>query len=107
MISRWAFTFGIALHIREPQSRHELGDRLRNRQITQTWNLPFSSPDMGGVSNDGSKMWLSGRYNAEVYAIDTRGGRLRARIPVGPGTHGLCVWTQPGRYSHGHTQILR
>jgi DNA-binding beta-propeller fold protein YncE len=77
------------------------------RHIVHTWNLGSSSPDMGGVSNDGSTLWLSGRYNAEVYAIDTRTGRLRARIPVGLGPHGLCVWPQPGRYSLGHTGILR
>jgi DNA-binding beta-propeller fold protein YncE len=72
------------------------------------WRLPGSaSPDMGGVSADGGTLWLSGRYNAEVYAIDTRNGHLRARIPVGEGPHGLCVWPQPGRYSLGHTGILR
>jgi len=42
-----------------------------------------------------------------VYAISTRTGRLLARIPVGLGPHGLCVWPQPGRYSLGHTGILR
>jgi YVTN family beta-propeller protein len=77
------------------------------RRIVQTWNLGSSSPDMGGVSNDGRTLWLSGRYNAEVYVIDTQTGRLRARIPVGLGPHGLCVWPQPGRYSLGHTGILR
>ena len=55
----------------------------------------------------GNTLWLSGRYNAVVYAIDTRTGRLRAAIPVGEGPHGLCVWPQPGRYSLGHTGILR
>jgi YVTN family beta-propeller protein len=77
------------------------------RRIAQTWNLGSSSPDMGGVSNDGKTLWLSGRYNSEVYVIDTQTGRLRARIPVGEGPHGLCVWPQPGRYSLGHTGILR
>jgi hypothetical protein len=42
-----------------------------------------------------------------VYAIDTRTGGLVARIRVGVGPHGLCVWPQPGRYSIGHTGILR
>ena len=28
---------------------------------------------MGGVSADGKVLWLSGRYNAEVYAFDTTG----------------------------------
>jgi YVTN family beta-propeller protein len=77
------------------------------RQIVQTWNLGSSSPDMGNVSNDGKTLWLSGRYNSEVYVIDTETGRLRARIPVGEGPHGLSVWPQPGRYSLGHTGILR
>ena len=77
------------------------------RRVTQTWSLGSSSPDMGNVSNDGKTLWLSGRYNSEVYVIDTETGRLRARIPVGEGPHGLCVWPQPGRYSLGHTGILR
>ena len=77
------------------------------RRVVQTWHLGSSSPDMGGVSADGKTLWLSGRYNAEVYVIDTRTGRLRARIRVEQGPHGLCVWPQPGRYSLGHTGILR
>ena len=75
--------------------------------IVQTWQIPGGSPDMGGVSADGRVLWLTGRYNQEVYAIDTRTGRLRARIKVGKGPHGLSVWPQPGRYSLGHTGILR
>jgi DNA-binding beta-propeller fold protein YncE len=78
------------------------------RRPVAKWRIPGpASPDMGGVSADGSTLWLSGRYNAEVYAIDTRTGRLRARIPVGQGPHGLCVWPQPGRYSLGHTGNMR
>jgi YVTN family beta-propeller protein len=78
------------------------------RRVVATWHLPQpASPDMGGVSADGGTLWLSGRYNAVVYAIDTRTGRLRATIPVGSGPHGLCVWPQPGRYSLGHTGIMR
>ena len=81
---------------------------FRTRRVIKTWQLPLpASPDMGGVSADGGTLWLSGRYNAVVYAINTRTGRLRATIPVGLGPHGLCVWPQPGRYSLGHTGILR
>ncbi len=81
---------------------------FKTRRRVATWHLPGSaSPDMGGVSADGRTLWLSGRYNAEVYAINTSTGRLRARIAVGEGPHGLCVWPQPGRYSLGHTGILR
>ena len=81
--------------------------RFADRHIVATWRIPHGSPDMGGVSADGRTLWVSGRYNDEVYAIDTRSGRLRARIPVDRGPHGLCVWPQPGRYSLGHTGILR
>ena len=63
---------------------------------------------MGGVSADGKVLWVSGRYNGVVYAISTRERRSCSRkIPVGAGPHGLCVWPQPGRYSLGHTGILR
>ena len=78
------------------------------RKVIHTWRIPGGgSPDMGGVSADGKVLWLSGRYNGVVYAISTRNGKLLARIPVGAGPHGLCVWPQPGRYSLGHTGILR
>ena len=78
------------------------------RAVVGKWRLPGrGSPDMGGVSPDGRTLWLSGRYDGVVYAIDTRTGRLRARIRVGSGPHGLSVWPQPGRYSLGHTGILR
>ncbi|MEO7448406.1 MAG: YncE family protein, partial [Humibacillus sp.] len=41
-----------------------------------TWTLPgHATPDMGGVTADGSQLWLSGRYSSEVYVIDTRTGR--------------------------------
>lgn len=81
---------------------------MRTRKVETTWRIPGGgSPDMGGVSADGRVLWLSGRYHSEVYAIDTTDGRLLARIPVGKGPHGLCVWPQPGRYSLGHTGIMR
>jgi DNA-binding beta-propeller fold protein YncE len=81
---------------------------FQTRRVVKTWQLPLpASPDMGGVSADGKTLWLSGRYNAVVYAINTTTGRLRAAIPVGLGPHGLCVWPQPGRYSLGHTGIMR
>ena len=76
--------------------------------VQTKWKIPGdASPDMGGVSADGKTLWLSGRYNAEVYAISTTDGHLLARIPVGDGPHGLCVYPQPGRYSLGHTGVFR
>jgi DNA-binding beta-propeller fold protein YncE len=78
------------------------------RQVVNTWHLPDGgSPDMGGVSVDGKILWLSGRYHKEVYAIDTANGQLLARIPVGEGPHGLCLYPQPGRYSLGHSGVFR
>jgi YVTN family beta-propeller protein len=78
------------------------------RRPIAKWRLPGGgSPDMGGVSADGRILWLSGRSDSSVYAISTRTGRLLHRIPVGQGPHGLLVWPQPGRYSLGHTGILR
>jgi YVTN family beta-propeller protein len=81
---------------------------LRTRRLVAKWRIPGGgSPDMGNVSANGRVLWLSGRWNGVVYAIDTRSGKLLAKIPVGSSPHGLCVWPQPGRYSLGHTGILR
>jgi len=77
-------------------------------KVGEVWKIPGkASPDMGGVSADGKVLWLSGRYNAEVYALSTTDGHLIARIKVGQGPHGLCVYPQPGRYSLGHTGVFR
>ncbi|WP_042409198.1 YncE family protein [Streptacidiphilus carbonis] len=77
-------------------------------KLIHKWQIPGGgSPDMGGVSADGKVLWLSGRYNSEVYAMSTADGHLIARIPVGDGPHGLCVYPQPGRYSLGHTGVFR
>jgi YVTN family beta-propeller protein len=78
------------------------------RKAVHKWRIPGGgSPDMGGVSADGKVLWLTGRYNGVVYAISTQDGKLLARIPVGSGPHGLCVYPQPGRYSLGHTGVFR
>jgi YVTN family beta-propeller protein len=79
-----------------------------SRKIAAKWQIPGGgSPDMGGVSADGKVLWLSGRYDSVVYAFDTADGHLLAKIRVGKGPHGLCVYPQPGRYSLGHTGIFR
>ncbi|MER5768312.1 YncE family protein [Streptomyces sp. NPDC001985] len=82
-------------------------DFAKNKLAKKWWLPDGGSPDMGGVSADGKVLWLSGRYDAEVYAIDTRTGKQLARIPVGDGPHGLAVYPQPGRYSLGHTGVFR
>ena len=77
------------------------------RQIVATWPIPGGgSPDMGNVSVDGRTLWLSGRFDNVVYAIDTTSGEVKS-IPVGKEPHGLAVWPQPGRYSLGHTGNMR
>lgn len=75
--------------------------------IQTTWSIPGGSPDMGNVTVDGSQLWLSGRWDGEIYVLSTVDGSLIRRIPVGNGPHGLCVWPQPGRYSLGHTGVTR
>ncbi len=81
---------------------------MATHRVIAKWHIPGGgSPDMGGLSADGRTLWLSGRYNAEVYALSSSTGRLLHRVRVGSGPHGLCVWPQPGRYSIGHTGILR
>jgi YVTN family beta-propeller protein len=77
------------------------------RQVVATWPIPGGgSPDMGNVSADGKTLWLSGRFDNVVYAIDTTSGEVRT-IRVGREPHGLTVWPQPGRYSLGHTGNMR
>jgi YVTN family beta-propeller protein len=77
------------------------------RQVVATWPIPGGgSPDMGNVSADGKVLWLGGRFDDVVYAIDTTTGEVRS-IRVGKEPHGLTVWPQPGRYSLGHTGNMR
>jgi YVTN family beta-propeller protein len=77
------------------------------RKVEANWPIPDGgSPDMGNVSSDGKMLWLSGRYDNVVYAIDTASGAV-TKIPVGKEPHGLTVWPQPGRYSLGHTGNMR
>jgi DNA-binding beta-propeller fold protein YncE len=85
-------------------------------KVVATWSIPGGgTPDMGNVSADGSRLWLSGRRSNVVYVFDTGGdggdrpadGKLITKIPVGHEPHGLAVWPLPGRFSLGHTGILR
>ncbi|MGI8662987.1 MAG: YncE family protein [Acidimicrobiales bacterium] len=76
--------------------------------VTVTWPVPNGgSPDMGNITADGKELWLSGRYDSEVYVFDLVNGGFLTRIAVGGGPHGLTVWPQPGRFSLGHTGNMR
>jgi YVTN family beta-propeller protein len=108
---------GTKLYIANRGSNHVHGGRHGNgsvsvldfatRKVVATWPIPGGgSPDMGNVSADGKTLWLSGRFDDVVYAIDTASGTIKS-IPVGMEPHGLTVWPQPGRYSLGHTGNMR
>ena len=81
-------------------------DFATNR-ITATWSIPGGgSPDMGGITADGTQLWVSGRFDNVVYVFNTKTGAVRT-IPVGREPHGVAVWPQPGRYSLGHVGVMR
>lgn len=81
---------------------------LATRTVRATYRLPKgASPDMGNLSGDGRTLWLSSRYGTDIYALDMVTGETTATVRVGAGPHGLTVYPQPGRYSLGHTGILR
>ena len=77
-------------------------------KVIHKWKIPGGgSPDMGGISADGKIFWVSGRYDNAIYAIQLSDGKLITKIKTDKGPHGLAVWPQPGRYSLGHTGIMR
>ena len=97
------------LYVDEPQRGHDLGGQLPHAAAS-------SRP--GGSPAAAARTWAASRPTARCSGSPaattprcTRSrpatGSLLARIPVGRGPHGLCVWPQPGRYSLGHTGILR
>lgn len=80
---------------------------IATQTVEATWPIPGGgSPDMGNLTADGKTLWLTGRFDDVVYAIDTAKGTVQT-IPVGHVPHGLTVWPQPGRYSLGHTGNMR
>ena len=57
------------------EGTHLACSRSGAARVIAKWRLPGGgSPDMGGVSADGRALWLSGRYNGQVYEISTRNG---------------------------------
>ena len=95
-----------ALRLRPRRRRGRVVSWPRNK-IVDTWTIPGGgSPDMGGLSADGKILWLSGRYDGEVYGSNTAHRPALAgsgrRQPARP-----LVWPQPGRYSLGHTGNIR
>jgi YVTN family beta-propeller protein len=82
--------------------------RFSDNKLIAKWKIPGGgSPDMGNISADGKFFWVSGRYDDEVYVFNIEAGNFVTRIKVGQEPHGLTIWPQPGRYSLGHTGIMR
>ncbi|MFS2293335.1 MAG: YncE family protein [Actinomadura sp.] len=71
------------------------------RRVTARWPLPGRrSPVPGGVSSDGTSLWLADPGGL-VYAVSTRTGRILRKFRVPGRPSGLCVHPQPGRHSLG------
>ena len=71
------------------------------RAVKVTWFIPGGgSPDMGNVSADGNVLWLSGRFDNVVYAIDTSTGEVKT-IKGSPGA------TRPHRLASTRTLLSR
>jgi len=82
--------------------------RFSDNALIAKWKIPGGgSPDMGGISADGTQFWVSGRYNGVVYVFDIVKGKFLRAIKVGKEPHGLAIYPQPGRYSLGHTGVFR
>lgn len=77
------------------------------RRVTARWPLPGGgSPVPGGVSSDGTALWLADP-SGMVYSVSTRTGRILRKVWVGGRPAGLTVHPQPGRYCLGGTGLYR
>ncbi|MFG2089303.1 YncE family protein [Spirillospora sp. NPDC048824] len=77
------------------------------RRVTSRWPLPGGgSPIPGGVSSDGTALWLADPAGL-VYAVSTRTGRVLRKVRVAGRLAGLRLHPQPGRYSLGGTGLFR
>jgi DNA-binding beta-propeller fold protein YncE len=79
---------------------------FRTRRVVSDWPLPAGDSVPGGVSSDGTALWLADRAGL-VYAVSTRTGRVVRKVRVGGHPTALCVHPQPGRYSLGGTGLYR
>ena len=81
---------------------------VRTRTLSATWKIPRRrQPRHGRGVGRRQDPLAGGPLPRRGYAFDTGTGTLVARIPVGKGPHGLCIYPQPGRYSLGHTGNMR
>ncbi|MBE1533724.1 YncE family protein [Actinomadura algeriensis] len=80
---------------------------FRTRAVTARWPLPGrAAPVVGGVSADGTALWLAAPPGV-VYSISTVTGRVLHHLRVPGRPTSLVVHPQPGRYSLGGTGLYR
>ncbi|GGQ17852.1 DNA-binding beta-propeller fold protein YncE [Actinomadura coerulea] len=78
-----------------------------SRRVAARWPLPEGgSPSPGGVSPDGTALWLADPAGL-VYAVSTRNGRVLQSVRVYGHPGALSIHPQPGRYSLGGTGLYR
>jgi hypothetical protein len=70
-------------------------------------DLGRRQPGHGQRDGGRTQLWLSGRYDRSVYVLSTADGHLIRKIDVGKGPHGSASGPSRGRYSLGHTGIMR
>jgi len=84
---------------------------IATRKVIARWKTG-GSPDMGQLSPDGTRLWISSRYplagrsNSDVRVIDTRTGEVIATIPTDRESHGLTYFPNSrGTRSLGHNGV--
>ncbi|NDU75971.1 hypothetical protein GWI34_25575 [Actinomadura sp. DSM 109109] len=78
-----------------------------SRRVTARWPLPGGgAATPGGVSSDGTALWLADPAGL-VYALSTRTGHVVRAVRLGGRPAGLCLHPQPGRHSLGGTGLYR
>ncbi|GAA2451642.1 hypothetical protein GCM10010191_82300 [Actinomadura vinacea] len=81
---------------------------LATRRVSHLWRLPSGQAAVpGGVSADGTALWLSDPAAGTVYALSTGTGRPLYAVRVGGRPGNPCVYPQPARYSLGGPGLYR
>ncbi|MGI5165083.1 hypothetical protein ACQEU3_12070 [Spirillospora sp. CA-253888] len=77
------------------------------RRAVGRWPLPAGDAEAGGVSADGSLLWLASPGRGTVYALSTRTGETVHRVKVGGRPRAPLVYPQPGHHSLGGPGLYR
>lgn len=79
---------------------------FRTRRVTARWALP-GSPVLGGISGNGSRLWLADSASRLVYALSAQTGKVLGKVRVHGRPLTVCVPPQPGHISVGGTGLYR